>query len=152
MNYPDNIPVVLTYKHDPEDEEIFTERVIAERVGDYYRVILIPAFAKNLAYGDLIAVEYDEGEFHFEDLIEESGYSVVHIVVFQTAASENIAEALARFGCGVNPHVSDNYIVVNIPPEVDYEPVQAFLLTEESSGTIDFRESCLSQLHAPGKS
>ena len=52
MDYPEKIELVLTYKHDPEDTEIFAERVDAEKVGDYYRLIHVPAFAPNIAYGD----------------------------------------------------------------------------------------------------
>lgn len=37
MNYPDKIELILTYKHDPEDTEIFTEKVDAVKMGDYYK-------------------------------------------------------------------------------------------------------------------
>ncbi len=45
MDYPEKIELILTYKHDPEDSEIFTERIDAEKTGDYYRLIHVPAFA-----------------------------------------------------------------------------------------------------------
>jgi hypothetical protein len=80
MNYPDRIELVLTYKHDPEDTEIFTEKVDAVKVGDYYKLVHVPAFAPNIAYGDIVKVEYEDGEFHFDELIEESGFSAAHIV------------------------------------------------------------------------
>ena len=88
MNYPDKIELVLTYKHNPEDKEIFTERVDAERVGEYYRLVHVPAFAPNIAYGDIVKVEYDEGEYYFDELIDESGYSVAHIIIFKSEFKE----------------------------------------------------------------
>jgi len=148
MNYPNKIELVLTYKHEPEDSEIITERVDAERNGDYYRLVHVPAFAKNIAYGDIVKVEYDDGEFHFDELIEESGYSVVHIVVFKPQSKDRLVDTLTQFRCGVNTHVADNYLVISIPPTVHYQPIQAYLLNEGSYGNIDFRESCLSRLHA----
>jgi len=66
MDYPDRIQIVLTYKHDYKDTEIFTERVDAEKYGDYYKLVHAPAFAKNIAYGDIVRVEFDDGEFHFD--------------------------------------------------------------------------------------
>jgi len=147
MDYPDTIQLVLTYKHDHEDAEIFTERVSAEKCGDYYKLIHVPAFAKNIAYGDIVKVEFDDGEFHFDKLIEESGFSVVHIVIWKPVCKDTVVNSLNRFHCGVNTHVADNYLVISIPPTVYYPPVQTYLLKEEASGNIDFRESCLSRLH-----
>lgn len=55
MNYPDKIELILTYKHSPDDNEIFTERVDADRVVEYYRLVHVPAFAPNIVYGDIIS-------------------------------------------------------------------------------------------------
>lgn len=147
MIYPDKIELVLTYKHDPEDTEIFTEKVDAEKFGNYYRLVHVPAFAPNLAYGDIVKVEYDDGEFHFDELIEESGYSVIHIVIFKAESKDQVTSSLSQFGCGVNTHVAENYLVVSIPPVLVYKPIRAYLLNEDSSGSISFRE-CLSKVHA----
>ena len=146
MNYPDKIELVLTYKHDPEDTEIFTEKVDAEKVGEYYRLVHVPAFAPNIAYGDIVKVEFDEGEFHFDELIEESGFSVAHIVLWKTEFKERIISVLSNFGCEVNTHVADNYLVISIPPQLLYKPIQSFLFKEKSDENIDFRE-CLSKVH-----
>lgn len=147
MNNPDKIQLVLTYRHDPNDTEIFTEKVDAEKIGDYYRLVHVPAFAPNIAYGDIVKVEYDDGEFHFDELIEESGYSVVHIVIFKPESKDRVISTLSEFGCGVNTHVADNYMVINIPPQLVYQPVRDFLLKEESFENISFRD-CLSKAHA----
>ena len=148
MNYPDRIALVLTYKHDPEDIEIFTEKVDAVKVGGYYKLVHVPAFAPNISYGDIVKVEYENGEFHFDELIEESGYSVTHIVIWKLESKDNIITTLINFGCGVNTHIADNYLVISIPPEQLYQPVRTFLLNQKSSENIDFRD-CLSKVHAP---
>ena len=147
MNFPDKIELVLTYKHDPEDTEIFTEKVEAEKVGEYYRLINVPAFAPNIAYGDIVKVEFDEGEFHFDELMEESGFSVAHILMWKLESKDQIISVLNDFGCGVNTHLAENYIVVSIPPQLLYNSIRLFLLSEESKGNIDFSE-CLSKVHA----
>jgi hypothetical protein len=48
MNYPDRIELVLTYNHDSEDTEPFTERVDAEKFGDYYRLVHLPLLLRIL--------------------------------------------------------------------------------------------------------
>ena len=147
MNYPDKIKLVLTYKHDPDDTEIFTEKVNAERIGDYYRLVHVPAFAPNIAYGDIVKVEFDEGEFHFDELIEESGFSVAHILIWKSEAKDRIVATLDGLDCEVNTHVADNYLVISIAPQVFYQPIRSFLLNEKSIGNIDFRD-CLSEVHS----
>src|SRR3954452_10401881 len=139
MNYPDRIKLVLTYKHDPEDTEIFTEKVDAVKMGEYYKLVHVPAFAPNIAYGDIVKVEFDDGEFHFDELIEESGYSVAHIVIWKPASKEHIISTLTDFGCGVNTHVADNYLVISIPPQVPYQLTLTFLLNQKLAENIDFR-------------
>lgn len=147
MNYPDKIELVLTYKHNPDDSEFFTEKVDAEKVGEYYRLLHVPAFAPNIAFGDIVKVEFDEGEFHFEEVIEESGFSVANIVMWKSESKERIISVLSGFGCGVNAHVAHNYLVVSIPPQVLYKPIRTFLLIEKSNENIDFKD-CLSKFHA----
>jgi hypothetical protein len=147
MNYPDKIELVLTYKHDPDDKDIFTEIVDAERVGENYRLIHVPAFAPNIAYGDIVKVGFDEGEFHFEELIEESGFSVAHIIIWMSDSKDRIVSTLTEYGCGVNTHVSDNYLVISIPPQRSYKAVRSFLFLEHGNGNIDFRDS-MSKFHA----
>ncbi len=147
MNYPDKIELVLTYKHHPNDTEIFTEKVDAVKAGEYYKLVHTPAFAPNIAYGDIVKVEYDGGEFHFDELIEASGYSVAHIVIWKPESKEAIISILSEFGCGVNTHVAENYLVVSIPPGLLYQPIRTFLLNHKSIKNIDFRD-CLSKVHA----
>ena len=147
MNFPDKIELILTYKHDPADTEIFTEKVDAEKVGEYYRLVHVPAFAPNIAYGDIVKVEFDEGEFHFDELIAESGFSVARIVMWKLESKDQIISVLNDFGCGVNTHLADNYIVLSIPPQLLYKSIRSFLLSEKSNGNIDFSD-CLSKVHA----
>jgi hypothetical protein len=147
MNYPDRIELVLTYKHDPKDTEIFTEKVDAVKAGAYYKLVDVPAFAPNIAYGDIVKVKYDDGDFHFDELIEESGYSVAHVVIWKQDSKEHLTNTLSDIGCCVNAHVADNYLVVRISPELPYQPVRGFLDEQKSNGNIDFRD-CLSKVHA----
>lgn len=146
MIYSDKIELILTYKHDPEDNEIFTERVDAVKIGDYYKLAHVPAFAPNIAYGDIVKVEYDKGEFYFDELVEESGYSVVKIVIWEPECKERIISTLDNYECGVNTHLAENYLVISIPPDLLYSPVRAFLSTEKALKNIDFGE-CLSKIH-----
>ncbi|WP_162945053.1 DUF4265 domain-containing protein [Flavisolibacter nicotianae] len=86
------------------DTEIFSEKVDAVKIGDYYKLVHVPAFAPNIAYGDIVKVEFDDGEFHFDELIEESGYSVAHVIIWKPECRDKVISTLNDFGCGVNTH------------------------------------------------
>lgn len=149
MDSPDKIQLLLVYKHDPEDTEIFSERVDAVKVGEYYKLIHVPAFAPNIAYGDIIKVEYDDGEYYFDELIEESGFSVVHVIIWDAQVRDDVINELTQLHCGVNTHIADNYMVISVPPGAPYAPIRQYLTIQKEGGRIDFGETCLSYVHRP---
>jgi len=141
---PSEIELTLVYKN---GNEYFTEKVDAVKHGDYYQVKSVPAFAKNLAYGDIVQVECENGQFHFEALVEESGHSVIHIILLNQNSKENITSKLSGYGCGVNTRVAENYLVIDIPPLILYMQIKVFLEKERKEENIDYSEACLSKQH-----
>jgi len=147
MNTPDKIELVLVFRHEPEDEEIFSERVDAVKAGDYYKLVHVPAFAPNIAYGDIVKVEYDDGEYYFDELIEESGFSVIHVIIWDAQAKHSVISMLTQLHCGVNTNVADDYMVISVPPAAQYPPIRTYLTEQKEQGGIDFGETCLSGIH-----
>ena len=147
MNYPDKIDLILTYKNNREDVDFFEEIVYAVRVDTYYQVINVPAFAPNLAFGDIVDIEVDNGKFYFHHLIKESGHTTLHVVIFDLLFKPELIDRLEEFGCGINDHIADNYLVLDIDPETNYPPIYTYLFAQEATERISFRESCLSETH-----
>ena len=147
MNSPYKIELVLVYRHDPEDKEIFSERVDAVKIGNYYKLVHVPAFAPNIAYGDIVKVEYDEGEYYFDDLVEESGFSVVHVIIWNAQVKHSVINILTQLHCGVNTNVADDYMVISVPPGAQYAPIRKYLSEQKDQAHIDFGETCLSSIH-----
>jgi hypothetical protein len=117
------------------------------KTGDYYQLKAIPAFANNVAYNDIISVEYEAGYLFFDELIQQSGHSVAHIVILQPGYSANIYAALISFGVNINYLHNNLYIVIDIPPNVLYNNFRQYLIKEKDSRNIDVREACISDLH-----
>lgn len=138
------VEISLVYK---EDEEFKIEKVLGEKVGEYYKVKSVPAFSNNLAFNDIIAVENDNGVLFFHDLIKPSGHSVVHIVVLNPKSSANIFAKLSSFGVGINYLHNNLYLVLDIPVKVEYIELKKFLENEADLGGLDFREACISDEH-----
>jgi hypothetical protein len=136
--------ISLVYK---EDEEYKIEKVNAEKVGDYYQIKAVPAFACNIAFNDIIAAEEENGELFFDELIQPSGHSVVHIIIFKPEISASIYAILTSFGLKINYLLNNRYLAVDIPLNISYAEVKRFLSKEEESKNLDYREACLSQQH-----
>jgi len=144
IEYPDNIELVLVYQI---DKEYYTEKVNAKKIDIFYQILSVPSFAKNLAYGDIVKVELDEDEYHFEELVKESGHSVIHIVFFNLSDKEEIITTLEEFGCRVNTNIADNYLAIDIPPLITYLNIKAYLDKQQMQNILDYSESCLSYFH-----
>ncbi len=68
-NEGQTVKVLLTYK---DEEDIKIESVWAIALdNDYYKIANIPFFANNVAYGDIITAENDNGELYYDDLLQQ---------------------------------------------------------------------------------
>ncbi|MFB9843318.1 DUF4265 domain-containing protein [Mucilaginibacter ginsenosidivorans] len=132
--------VLLVYS---DEGEFKTESVWATKIGDYYRIDNIPFFAKNIAPGDIISVENDDGELYFDSLIEPSGNSVVRLIFCDKNNIEATTKALEEMGCNWEGSHLSTLIAVEIPKTVPYQQVKLFLENGFNNGLYDYQEACL---------
>jgi hypothetical protein len=134
--------VLFTFKN---DESAFAiESLWAMKEHEYYRIDNIPFMVSNIALYDLVSVEEDEGALYFEALIEASGHSVIQLVIFDEESVISVAKQLETFGCHWEGSHVKKLISIDIPKDVDYKPIKAFLRQGEVSGIWTFKEACLS--------
>jgi hypothetical protein len=133
------------------------EELEARPLGDHrYQLMSPPAFAEQLAIGDVVSVEQHEApapapeQVWVDSVIESSGHSTVRVVFFQAAGQES-EEGLRRDleGLGVRVYETgfQGLIAVDIPGEVDYRSVREVLGEGESRELWDFDEGAISHLH-----
>lgn len=135
-----NNKIFLVYK---DGNEYKVESVWATKVGEFYRIDNIPFFAKNIASGDIVSVENDEGQLYFDELIQASGNSVVRIVFFDEKNIPQVTKELEKMGCNWEGSHSSNLISVDIPKSVSYESVKSYLIKGRQDGLFDYQEACL---------
>ena len=136
--------VLFVYSDDHEPSEFKIENLWAEKIGNnLFKVDSIPFFAKNIAVGDIVKVEYDEEEklLYFDELVEPSGNSVVRIIPFDKSISGEIGKKLLDLGCDWESLENGNLIAVHIPKEVPYGQIRTYL--DEGSEKFDYQEACL---------
>jgi hypothetical protein len=129
-----------------EDGEIETESIWCDKTGNgTYIVDNIPFVAKNISLGDIIIVEYDnsEGQYYFDNLVSASGNTTIRIIMFDNQKIEETRTWLNNNKCDSEVLNAMNIIAVNIPKEIAYRPIKAFLDSGEQNDKWSYEESCL---------
>ena len=131
------------------------EVLAAKPLGDHrYQLLSPPAFAEQLAIGDVVSVEHpevpDPEQVWVDSVIESSGHSTVRVVFFEAAGAEAesaLRRDLEALGAQVHGTGFQGLIAVDIPGEVDYRAVRELLGEGESQELWDFDEGAISHLH-----
>jgi len=119
-----------------------------------YELDSIPFYAPNIASGDIIHAEYDSDEerLTYKDTIKYSGNSTVQVVIMKNDVITNdIRDIFNSLGCS-SEKFKEGYFVIDVPADINYEPVKQKLDNLEQDGIIGYAEPCLSDNHRESSS
>jgi hypothetical protein len=136
-------PVALVYAEETEPPTYQVEMVDAVREEGGYRLASIPFFAKHIALNDVIAVETHEGVHYFEELLHASGHSVIRVLFSADLERKSGTAALEQLGAVAFRYADSLLVAFDVPPHVDYAPIQHFLASGEKQQQWDYQEACL---------
>lgn len=123
-------------------EEIETLWAIPREDG--YELDNIPFHAQDLALGDVVSARPDEhGALRHAELVRPSGHSTIQLWFARPEDVEPIRETLRQRGCASELSELPRLVAVDVPPEVPYPPLKAFLDEEERNGRFEYQEACL---------
>lgn len=133
--------LILPYK----DEEgiVRGETVLATREGSYYRIKSIPVYASKIALYDVIDIRNREGVLYFHKIIEDSGRSVIQMIIFKGRQIKLIVKDLEQFGCLWRRSDDKHLIAFDVPKYVPYQPIKDWLDQGEREQRWGYREACL---------
>ena len=116
-----------------------------------YEIANIPFFSYDAALGDVVKVkeEPDEDGLFFDELVRESGNSVIRVNVRDKSELPRLIEQLRTMGCEYE--ALHSYLAVSIPAQVSYSPILRLLLQGEASDRWGFEEAVLCHKLAPGE-
>lgn len=133
-------------------EEVVSETMWAEITDEekgYYKLDNIPFFGPLIATDDIFRAEYDEDEkcLIHKETIENSGNSIVQVLILQEGFDkEIIREKLKTIDC-VSEALNDTFLAVEIVKSVDYAIVKSLLDEYESLSVVEYAEPCISEKH-----
>jgi hypothetical protein len=123
---------------------------VVDRDKGFYKIDNIPFYGPLVASDDIVFAEYDEDEqaLTYRKTIEPSGNSVVAVVVMDKTVEINTIRDLFSNDYGsLSERANDEYFVMEIKADDDYQPIKAKLEELKTKGTIDYSEPCLSNVH-----
>lgn len=127
-------------------EEEYVESVWATVVNEkegFYRLDNIPFFVTSYASGDTVYAELEEERLVVKKLVEESGNSTLQIFCYKEETVEQVQRKLEEFGCGWEGSHLPKYFSVDVPFNIEYEPIRAYLTELEENEILGYREACL---------
>ncbi len=153
MQYESTKMVKIGFKLN-RDEENYPpadwEWLWAVRVSDTtLRIESVPFFAKLISFGDTVAVEQTDDGLIFKELMQSSGHSTVRVILHRNdrsddqlhAAVEEVRRVLTSMGCSSELSHIPSLVAIDIPPEVSYPLVAAFLSEQEENGVLGYEEA-----------
>jgi len=129
------------------NETMWAEVVDAEK--GYYKIDNIPFYVPLLASGDVVFAKYDEAQaiLTYQETIEYSGNSTIHIIIMDDELEmDTLTKLFIEATCPCE-RLSESYLAVEIPANVDYIPVKLKLDQMEKDEVIGYAETCLSENH-----
>jgi hypothetical protein len=114
-----------------------------------YKLDSIPFYGPLVASDDIIFAEYDEdeGRLTYRETIENSGNSIVTVVIMDRTYDINtIRDIFKDMGC-LSERVNDAYFSMEVLVDKNYKPIKQKLTELEDEGIIGYAEPCLSDNH-----
>lgn len=131
-----------------ETVETMWAEIIDEEKG-IYKLDNIPFYGPLIASDDIFYAQYDKDEENviFKEVIKSSGNSVVQIIIMKDYYDKEILrKKLLDLGCN-SEGVNDEYFVVEIPENIDYQLIKVLLDKYEKDEIIGYAEPILSIKH-----
>jgi Domain of unknown function (DUF4265) len=139
------IKILFVYKDD--DDEYQKEGLWGIPHGEYFKIVNIPFLISNIAWGDIVSVELEDGEWFFDELIESSGHSTIQIAIFDQKNVLPSGDKFIALGCSWEGSHLPRLISVDIPKELDYVKIKKELMDGLEAGVWEFREASLGDRH-----
>jgi Domain of unknown function (DUF4265) len=116
----------------------------AQVEGNHFRLINVPYFAKDVAWGDVVSAKGDDELWWFERVVQRSGYATVHISSFDAEKTQRLLDWCKANAGILETAFNGKYFALGIPPAVAQADWMAFLQGLESSGenAFEFEVAC----------
>lgn len=126
------------------EDNIAVEQIRCIPSQNAYELIEPPLFAPNLAVGDKVLAVQENDDLFWDETLEMSDNSTIHIVELIDGSIEKLLDKLQENNhLDMVRYANPKYIALNIPKKFDYPAIKKILSAWENDNKISFREACL---------
>jgi len=121
---------------------------------EYFRIGSIPFFLKNVSYGDIVKAktvvnsDIQDGEtFEFDSVLDRGGHNTYRLLLKRKHPNdpEFTENELVKKGLAVEQEYGD-FFAVDVPPTVDQNTIDAYLVAESESGRWELQDGYLNSI------
>jgi len=102
-----------------------------------------PFFVRGVSLGDLVLTEERDGLNLFRALVVPSGHSTLRVVLFDQGLRDRLRDALREQGCASELSHLPNLLSIDVPPEIEIDPVLHMLRRGHHEGRWDYEEAAV---------
>lgn len=144
QNHPSSRKVVFDLDVDDGYPPIASEGLWCTLIPNgTFRVDNIPFYVPGLALGDTVSAEEVDGVLFGTGVVKQAGHSTVRIAFFDDSVVNEVRGTLQALGCTWESMKGGTFTTVDVPPEVVYADVIAFLAARAQADGLDYEESCI---------
>lgn len=108
-----------------------------------FQVDNIPFFAWDLALGDVVAAEPEEGAWRFKKVVRRSGHATLRLIIYDVAEVPAVIDRFSKLGCLSERSHIPGLIALDVPPSTPWSEVRRLLNEGEAEERWGHEEACL---------
>lgn len=133
----------ILFEYEDYNGQYAIESAWASRIGENYQLENILFYAFNYSFRDILEVENREGELYVVNLVRGSGRSTVRVIFYSKEDIPSTLKDLVKMGCDYEVSDLSTLVSVDVPPDIKYDIVKAYLEKGEQRDKWSYEEACL---------
>jgi hypothetical protein len=108
-----------------------------------FQVDNTPFFAWDMALGDVVAADPEDGAWRFRRLVRRSGHATLRLIIYDVAEVPSVIEQFTRLGCLSERSHIPGLIALDVPPSTSWAEVKQLLAEGEANERWGYEEARL---------
>lgn len=108
-----------------------------------YELDNIPLYIYGVSKGDVITFQKSNDEYVVSGIAKRKGHSTLRIYINEAQQKENVVSALQSLGGHIGTSASAALYSLDIPSDIPFLRIDAFLKSKYDDGILDYEDACL---------
>lgn len=108
-----------------------------------YRVDSVPFYVTLVSCGDVVAASHVDGQLTFRKFLAAGGHSTLRVIAYDVDRVAELRSKLSGLGCATELSNVPSFFSVDVPAEVNFSAVMAFLKRFAGQGVLDYEEASI---------